>query len=113
MSKLIDNVAAEITGHRRPVLSPYDIVPSITTELTEVVFLDQYEYSVRASFGVTGSCRKDQLGLVKTSFMDRLRHEIYGDLVRMLHTLETHVRSGDIDAACQVMTDIRKEVQGR
>lgn len=111
MSKIIDNIRAEILSGRNP---NYNSIMNIETEFNEIPdsFGVLYGYKILVEWKQNGYCEPKDLNCLVENFARTLRKEIYGEIESNILRLEKAVYEQDREGIMANIRDIRKEVFG-
>lgn len=113
MSKLIDNIRAEITGRREAKKRSPLLAVTMATEKMDWKIPALTEYKVYVVFGARFACEnQNDVNMAIESIIRLLREEIYCDVKNRLFRLEKAVTEDKRDKILMEMRDIIKEIYG-
>lgn len=92
MSKLLNEVKAQLTGHRKALHQ----LPMVSATLDRdkapnLDFRDAYEYEIQVVFGAKVYCQPEELTTMIKNVMRQLQRDVYDDFIQLLLELEREV----------------------
>jgi hypothetical protein len=112
MSRLLSKVELTLlTGHRVTPEHVPIIEGHFNHRFNESYYTTQREYEVGVKFMSRGFMSEGDRNFIIDNFVSSMRHEIYGDLIADLRTLERHLYDHDVSAAKLRVREILRKIQ--